>query len=176
MAKYSRTTITVPPDLKARMDAVEEPINWSAVAAAAFEQKLAEIVRRRGAKDMREAIARLRASKARFVEQEFKQGREAGRAWAMNRAEAAELERLAAFVERCGLDWDGLFDRAGTDAYSAGERIVFAILPEDDGDRGASHCFWEMNAGDPDLAMRPEFVRGFAEGAVELWDEIRDQL
>lgn len=32
MSKHARTTITVPADLKARMDSVEESINWSALA------------------------------------------------------------------------------------------------------------------------------------------------
>ncbi|MHC4179286.1 MAG: hypothetical protein ACYSWU_17370 [Planctomycetota bacterium] len=39
----SVTSISVPPDLKRRMDKVKEPVNWSAVACQAFEQKLAEI-------------------------------------------------------------------------------------------------------------------------------------
>jgi hypothetical protein len=38
-----RTTITIPQDLKERMDALEVEVNWSAVAARAFEEKLAEI-------------------------------------------------------------------------------------------------------------------------------------
>src|SRR6516225_5119268 len=50
MPKHARTTITVPPDLKARMEAVEESVNWSAIACQAFEQRLAEITRRRGAR------------------------------------------------------------------------------------------------------------------------------
>jgi hypothetical protein len=45
MAKHARTTITVPADLKARMEAVGEPVNWSAIACQAFEQGLAKIAR-----------------------------------------------------------------------------------------------------------------------------------
>ena len=48
MAKHARTTISVPSELKARMDAVDESVNWSAVACQAFELKLAEITKRKG--------------------------------------------------------------------------------------------------------------------------------
>jgi hypothetical protein len=47
-----RTTITVPADLKLRMDAVKEEINWSALAASAFEAKLAEIAKKMEKKKM----------------------------------------------------------------------------------------------------------------------------
>src|SRR5437879_3439244 len=47
-----RTTITVPADLKRRMDAVDEEINWSALAASAFEAKLAEIAKKKELKKM----------------------------------------------------------------------------------------------------------------------------
>jgi hypothetical protein len=47
VGKSCRTTITVPAELKARMNAVDEKVNWSAVASQAFEQKLDEIERYR---------------------------------------------------------------------------------------------------------------------------------
>src|SRR4051812_13093986 len=65
MGTTIRTNISVPQELKARMEAVAEPVNWSSVACEAFESKLAEITARRGARDMREAIERLRASRRR---------------------------------------------------------------------------------------------------------------
>src|SRR5690242_4321225 len=95
MANTVRTTISVPNDLKARMDACGEPVNWSAVACRAFEEKLAEITRRRGAKSMKEVAMRLRASKRRSETEVYNEGSEAGKDWAMHRAEADELERLA---------------------------------------------------------------------------------
>ena len=39
----ARTTISIPDDLKKRMDRIKGPVNWSAVAVAAFEQRLVEI-------------------------------------------------------------------------------------------------------------------------------------
>lgn len=36
----ARTTISIPDDLKKRMDRVKGPINWSAIAAEAFAKKV----------------------------------------------------------------------------------------------------------------------------------------
>lgn len=40
MSKSVRTTISIPGDLKAAMDAVEHPVNWSAIAAEAFKREI----------------------------------------------------------------------------------------------------------------------------------------
>lgn len=39
-----RMTISVPKDLKKQMDAVKEPVNWSAEASRAFREKLVELL------------------------------------------------------------------------------------------------------------------------------------
>ena len=66
MSKHARTTISIPPDLKARMEAVDEPVNWSALACRAFEQKLAEIIKRKGSSNMNDVINRLGAKNAKL--------------------------------------------------------------------------------------------------------------
>jgi hypothetical protein len=175
MAKHARTTITIPPDLKARMEAVEEPMNWSAIACTAFEQKLAEITKRRGAKDMKEVIDRLRASKQKHENEQYNGGHEAGQEWARNEAEAGELIRLEKFHDACGpSDWGRFFWTSDRDAYGAAENLVFRIWPDDDRDRDAASNFWESQGHEeyPD----DEFVRGFAEGALEIWDQVKNQL
>ena len=96
-----RFNITIPDDLKARMKEVREDVNWSTVAAHAFEQKLAEILKRKGPKDMKSAIERLRASKQRLDNEEYEAGFEAGQNWAMESAEAWELTNIA--------EWKGSF-------------------------------------------------------------------
>jgi Sec-independent protein translocase protein TatA len=40
---FARTTITIPNDLKRRMDKLPEQVNWSGLACQAFQAKLAEI-------------------------------------------------------------------------------------------------------------------------------------
>ena len=88
-----RTTISVPTDLKARMDAAEDQVNWSAVAVR-FEEKLAEIASRKKVKNMDDAIQRPAPSQKRGNDSEHQPGFEAGRQWASAEAEALELEKL----------------------------------------------------------------------------------
>jgi hypothetical protein len=174
MAKHARTTITIPPDLKARMEAVEEPLNWSAIACTAFEQKLAEITKRRGAKDMKEVIDRLRTSKQKHESDQYNSGHEAGQEWAKSEAEAGELIRLEKWRADGSDVWLSAFVTTGRDAWSSAEHFVFQIWPEDDGDRQAASNFWEQQGYEyyPD----DDFVHGFAEGALSIWDHVKDKL
>jgi hypothetical protein len=188
MPKHARTTITVPPDLKARMEAVEESVNWSAIACQAFEQKLAQITKRRGARDMKEVVARLRASKERVGNELYRRGIEVGKAWAMNHAEADELARLSEFYRECessSWGWDGFFALPeSASAYGNGERIAFAILGEDyDGVRTAAEEFWDRATEITRDRWRQEgelidrfFVQGFADGALQIWSQVEDEI
>ena len=54
--------ISVPRDLKARMDKVSASVNWSQVAAQAFEAKLLELESKKEVSGMDDVIARLRAA------------------------------------------------------------------------------------------------------------------
>ena len=85
MSKHARTTITVPADLKARMEAIEEPVNWSALACQAFEHKLAEMIKQGGPKNMTDVVARLRASKDRLESEQYQAGQEPGKMGQGNR-------------------------------------------------------------------------------------------
>lgn len=49
-AQTPRINITLTGDLKERMQAVTEDVNWSAIASRAFELKLAEIAARKQVK------------------------------------------------------------------------------------------------------------------------------
>jgi hypothetical protein len=175
---YARTTISVPPTLKSQMDAVEESVNWSAVACRAFEAKLAEIAAKKEQKSMDDVITRLRASMRRVEDEQYRQGTQCGREWVEDRAEANDLIRLERWKARVGWEWDQLFSRDDqNNAYSMAELLVFEIWPEDDGDRSTAQSFWEEALGDDTSAVDdPQFVKGFAEGALELWDEIKDKL
>lgn len=176
MASTVRVTITVPKDLKARMDAAEEAINWSAIASRAFEHKLADLISRREIRQMEDVVSRLRASKQKRDEGQFHVGFEYGKAWAESAAEAEELMRL----DTTGADrWADWFGEDSNNAYSAGERFVFLIQPWNDGDRKMASDFWESMLANPDWEAQsgdPEFVRGFASGAHYIWSEVKDKL
>jgi hypothetical protein len=178
-ARFVRTTVSVPADLKKRMDKVAESVNWSALACRAFQDKLAEIAERKEKKEMGDVIERLRASKRKSDSEQSRDGYTAGQAWAERHAEAAELERLDSFVtciEQDSSDWDGFLDASGS-AYGPGERLYFALQPDDDGNRGAARDFWEGAARAEALDSLPgEFIRGFAEGALSVWHRVEDKL
>jgi hypothetical protein len=169
-----RMTITVPFELRARIEAVDQDINWSAVAARAFQDKLAEIAAKKVRKEMSDVIQRLRASKRRAEDEESQQGYEDGRQWAEDRAEAEQLERLDDLVR--GSDWDRFFD--GDSAYSWGDHLVWVMDADEHGGRYRTKEFWETVAGDNDykLSSNEAYIRGFADGALSVWDAVKDKL
>lgn len=177
MAKKKRTgrMISVPSDLNNRMSKAKD-VNWSAVACEAFEIKLGEIAKQKENKAMTDVIDRLRASKRQGDNESFKKGLNDGREWASDMAEAAELERLERFLDdqssQTG-DWDWWFEDADT---STAEALSNAIGGEDGWDAVE---FWERAVGDfrgnPDMSDG-SYLRGFAEGAINLWDEVKEAI
>jgi hypothetical protein len=168
--RYQRTTVTIPPDLKKRMDAVKEDVNWSAVASHAFEEKLIEIASRKGKQDMNDVIQRLRASKGRCEDKHFKEGETAGRKWAKERAEVDELERLDAW------DWNRVFDAECPSA--AAVHFYYKLHPERGRDIRAANDFWSNQLGEygDTLLEDPMFLKGFVNGALDVWHEVKDKL
>lgn len=160
----ARTTISLPDALKQRMDAVKDPVNWSQVAAHAFELKLGEIASRRESTNMNEVIQRLRASKIVHEDDQTKAGFKEGEAWAKKRATWAQLERLAGQ----DIDWnDNNEDPNWAD-------IVLATIEGDRGlDRGAIRDFWEDMA--PTMASRTWF-EGFVDGACAVHKAVSDHV
>jgi hypothetical protein len=175
--KSARTTISVPRHLKEQMEAVAEPVNWSALACRAFEAKLAEIAAKKERKGMDDIVTRLRASKRRVEDEHYQQGDAAGREWVKDLAEADELMCLERWKAAFGWEWDRFFTDDFSNAYSEAEQVAFAVWPEHDGDRRMADEFWEQVLGDDISATHhPQFVKGFVEGALALWDEVKDQL
>src|SRR5688572_30579385 len=79
---YARTTITIPGELKARMEEVGSRVNWSAIASQAFEFRLSELEQKEPPvpemPDKDDALARLRGLKN---EPESQDKRRSGRAY-----------------------------------------------------------------------------------------------
>jgi len=177
VANTTRTTISVPAGLKRRMDAIKEPVNWSAIACRAFEHKLAEIITRRGAKSMNDVIARLRASKEETETVEYQLGHTAGRDWAAKKAKVPELKHLEALWDQLlPYDWDSWCEEGDNDAYSLAERIYFTLRPDEGRDRSRAELFWSETVGENYTARDAEFYRGFAKGAIHLWREVSDRV
>ena len=137
-----RLNISVPQNLKKRMDKVREPVNWSALACEAFERELGEIASRKETKKMTDVIQRLRASRMKGDSESKRLGREAGQYWAKDRAEAHELERLKRLLAGDSTTLKAIL-QAQDGAYSPGEILFFTISPENDKDRQSAKDFWE---------------------------------
>ncbi len=170
----ARTTISISDGLKKRMDKVKESVNWSAVAANAFELKLGEIARKRQEKTMVNVVERLRASKIQRGNAMMKEGHEAGVDWAEGGAEFDELERVAACNPNelfAGLDEPGAY------AYNLAQ--VIGGLGRD-ADHQEIWDVWQMTGvvidkDDPRLNSE-DFLRGFIEGADEVYRQVADKI
>jgi hypothetical protein len=119
---------------------------------------------------MDNVIERLRSSKAKADGQERVAGSTAGRKWASEEAEYGEIVRVVEWVrengESWGLEWDAPFGAEGW---------LYAAI-EDDGRPlyGDVVAFWEFVAQSD--SPTEEFVRGFADGVIGVWDEVGDKL
>src|SRR5262245_6082913 len=91
--------ISLPDELKARIDADDRHVSWSAVARDAFELELRSAMKR-SENDMTATIERLKISKQKLEQAQRPQWLEMGRDWAMNRAEFDELERVTELAEQ----------------------------------------------------------------------------
>jgi hypothetical protein len=192
LSGYARTTITVPHNLKRRMQRVPA-VNWSAVACQAFEMKLAELTKQQGEQamsdtpSMDDAIERLRRLKnlpdRAKKPRDFEEGFQWGRHWAMAKATPLELRRLETFSQEVGQQWSLLDIHGGKDMM---KKIALAVTaaelpPRQEVRRG--HIppelkeFWRVKIGlpgQPDDCL--SFARGFCEGAMRFWNEAKDKI
>lgn len=171
-----RTTISLPDDLKARMDAATEPVNWSAEAAKCFEKVLGGIAARKSQKDYSDVIARLRASKMKSEDKNYDAGHAAGIFWAEHNASYPELKRAVDY------DTDQISGRWST-PWRGCDWVAFAVLNLDvqellDGElEEHSDAFWAPAGGPKSVnAMGDEFLIGFIDGATQVWNQVQDQL
>jgi hypothetical protein len=172
----ARINLSISDDLKCRMDEVEnEGVNWSALAAQAFESKLAELVTKRGARSMREVIARLRAAKHKHRHGASARGREAGTAWASNFARPEHLEALDDLINSGGTDY---FADDPDQDYPPAERFYYEVIePDHEGKRRAAMRWWSQNfEGLDEAGPSGEDVTGFAEGALTIWEQVKDEI
>lgn len=105
-----RVMVTVPEKTRARMLRVGERVNWSAVAARAFEKELAEIEKRARAVDIDVAVHRLIEDDLDSRGEDYRKAFEAGRQWAFYAARLRVIRSISQHREdyRCwGVTGDG---------------------------------------------------------------------
>ena len=165
------TSISVPPDLKRRMDQVREPINWSAVACEAFNEKLAEIAKKKEIEGMNDVVERLRASKREAENSEYTSGHETGETWAKKEATARHLQRLAKWHN--GIDNDQWREFSEWDSKEdVANALYYEIEPEMQGDDVSAKDFWDHYVDVEGV----DYLRGFVEGALSVWEAVKKEL
>jgi len=150
-----RIDIQISEDLKGRMDAVGDAVDWSSVAQSAFEDQLDRLLSDAVPADIRQKIAGLLEPDDRSAGSGGEAGYRAGRDWALGIADDHELERLSRF------EWQN-------HAIPLPMGISAAILATE-ADFEAAEQFWleQLGTGFPGEAM----LRGFVEGALCVWTE-----
>jgi hypothetical protein len=165
-----RTTITIPQKLKDQMDALEAQVNWSAVAAEAFQRKVAEV--RSGKERLTvksQVIERLRKA-GQADPQGFEAGRAAGRKWAEEKALPRHLRALENALDFYVPDQDEESPWGAPDNLARAFEVISSV--------GESRTFWREAIGPKgfELMLVEDFARGFIAGAREVWDEVRGEL
>lgn len=174
---FARRTISIAVDLDKRMSRIED-VNWSRVAADAFEKKLGELAAKKVEKNMDDVIQRLRAERIEHEEGMAGEGLDAGKKWAQ-RAKYAALKRLTTW-------WNSMNDHernqlidSCTDEMNSNFNYVLAsaVLGEDRPDFNDIRDFWDQAIGEDDRRRDDhEFTVAFAEGAVDFFDEVQSKL
>lgn len=162
-----QVNIYVPDDMKDRMDAAGERANWSAIAQRAFGLELNHIESIKEINSMPDVIERLRASKGKFVETKTAEAREHGVAWAKTHAEFAELRALSS------ANLEGLEMLSGIDAA---ERVWEVVSGDERPTTGDLAEFWGFDDVYRIDEISSEYVVGWVEGALSVWDEVSNAL
>lgn len=127
-------------------------------------------------------IARLRKSKEESDSREYQLGRRLGKEWAEHRAEVSELRRLDELYQALEAEthycWEEYFEEQDNSAYGTDELLFFEMHPEAHKDRRESQTFWESVLGGAihTASNYVALVKGFAEGALEYWWSVEDDV
>lgn len=174
-----RTTITIPPDVKKRMDAADSGVNWSAVATEAFRAKLLDLESSKRVETMTDAIERLRAADKQDGSEEYEAGVEVGETWAKEKARPKQLRRLAKAAEEMELRWQTDLATQIETLLEQGSDIREFLYETIGGlDLQDAPCFWEDSLGESQAAELNSamFAQGFVAGALTFWESVEDKI
>ena len=123
---------------------------------------------------------RLRKSRDEWESAEFNSGHQAGRLWAAQCAEHVHLRNLEdlydSLVNEPVHDWEWYFEDCEDSAYGTPEYLASTVLNGPDGkpDRTDSREMWEsIGTG---AYPTGSWLKGFCEGALALFGEVREQI
>jgi len=148
----AKVTVYVPNDLKARMDALGEP-NWSSTAQEAFLHVIRNEEWKMVTDEIEQAVLRLQASKKKYCMDEEEYGKVDGREWALKEASYEELAKLRSLI----------------DNESMCEWSMWEVAMELQRRDGSGFC-WDSDH------LSDSYVEGFVDGAVAVFDDVKDKL
>lgn len=173
---FKRMTISISAILKKEMDAING-VNWSAVAARAFEAELVEVRARKETATMDDVIERLKAADKEDASEAFANGKEAGDTWARQQGRPKQLRRLAEFP---GDPTYTISDMLGVFCNGMNSGIACGLFDwmKPHGDQSETRDFWDGILGDGgmELIEDEDFALGFFAGALEVWGKVEDKL
>ena len=146
---FARVTISVSSTVRSAMKKRKD-LNWSKLAERAFQAALDN-----PQVNISTTVERLRASRAASQGLEYHRGKAAGSAWASTEAEFDELQRLERLIN------DDRFNKDSIDDVS-------------DGVLGETGQFWQIQFGGE--TPSPKTIKGFWEGALEVFQSVKSQL
>lgn len=107
--------------------------------------------------------------------QPLKKGIEFGRRWAEHRATSCELAELADIRNDLSrAEWRVFFETHPNQTRETSHVLAMRLHPEwhDAGDWAAARDWWQELGHDDDAkSYHPDYLRGFAEGALSFWEE-----
>lgn len=129
---------------------------------------------------MKKVIERIRQSKKGYEELMYQEGELAGQRWAKDKADFIELKRLAdhvSWLPPCGFEdmirpQDDVFTGANSVCDVIKGYVYPQYVPSEDVD-----LFWMGDAqASSEMMDHPEFLRGFVEGALSIWNQVNGEL
>lgn len=167
-----KMTIYVQDELREMMKEFDQQANWSGVACEAFRSTVYQLrvlkAIQKGDDPMDDVIERLRASKEDAIEADKEKGRVVGSDWAKQTATYAQLRRLGnEFPSGVSTEIDAL-------------GLAKVILEEECLSWSDMRDAWTDQIGideeEYDADHTDGFFSGFIEGALEVWDEVKDEV
>jgi hypothetical protein len=156
------------PDVRAGGCAFLEKVMSAKDSAVRDENRVSEDV-----------VDRLRAAREKAVKEEYEDGASAGRKWARSTATPKELKRLERYVTSGdgNAGWWDVDCPNWCAPFGAADYLVFALRPRDKDDHDAPNQFWTEALGDDIHRIQDgDFLRGFGEGAITIWEQVKDRL
>lgn len=185
-------SLTIPPELRREMEEVGDGVNWSQVASEAFRAKVLAIKSQSGGMGMEDVIARIRAADELVTNEFYKLGKDIGTAWASEghpKRMYQRLESLRDDPQAPDADGIGIYHAingsramhwrgAEQQAFEFWELFPWNHYTGWSDDNNTDHFAHEMmNIDDRGNSNgQSPLARGFIEGALEVWQSVRDKL